>query len=502
MRGLDNFFRRFLSIFSAKIVTTVLAILSTPIIVRLLGPGGYGNYAVLLSIFTIYMIPVSSGVSEGVQKYVAEERDHPHWRERVIRFYTIQATGFVLVGAGILLVVTWAGIPARLFGAEFTLYFYLLVLFVLISQFRALAYHTVLGFGLEGISEPLNILKKAAIVGLGIVFLLLGYGVTGMLGGHILANLIVAILAGIVLFRRISVRNLFGRAVEPFPHRELLSFNVLNIVLVFLVMSLFHVDVIMLRGLTGDETTGYYKAALQLAEYVWMVPMTLQLLLLHSSSTLWSEGRVQELSDLSSRLTRYTLLLVSLLALGLAVLGHRFVPLYFGQEFAVATLPMLLLLPGVVGFAAARPLQGIGQGSGQIKVLIGAVSVAATLNLVLNVTLIPLYGMFGAAIATSISYGSMFGLFVWASLRIGYNPLTDLRAPRILLTILVVGPPLYLMDTMMPNDLLAFLLIPPLGAGLYLLAAIGTGALDRSEVDTFSEKLRDPIEDALGTETS
>lgn len=498
MNGTTRLFRRFLSLFSAKVLTTVVAVISTPIIVRLLGPGGYGDYAVLLSIYSLYMIPISSAITEGVQKFVAEERYGDAWVERVIQFYLLLAVVLALLGGLLLLGFTWAGLANRTFGTGFTLYFYVLVAFVLAGQFRGLTMHTVLGFGLEHINGPLDVLKKSLTVLVGILLVLYGADVVGMLLGHIVANVVITCIAGYVILRRISVWKLF-ELPDSAPYREFVSFNGLNVVLVLLVMSLFHVDVVMVRAIVSDDATGYYKAALALAEYIWIVPIVLQSLLLHSTSTLWSEGRTDRITELSGRITRYTTLLVVLMALGLAALANDFVPLYYGSEFTVSITPLLLLLPGVIGFAVARPLQAICQASGELRTLILAMGVAATLNLVLNAVLIPLYGMNGAAVATSASYGSMFVLLVWASRRIGYNPLSDFRPGRITATVVVGGVPILAMGQLFSTPFIAFLVVPVLGTVLYAVAAVLTGALDVDETVELLDKLASPFDFAAIT---
>lgn len=490
---MDDVFQRFFSIFGAKLTTTVIAVASTPIVVRLLGPDGYGDYAVLLSIFSLYMIPVSSGITEGVQKFVAETRDTENWRGGVVRFYLAFATALVVVGALVLVVANLAGLPARVFGESFTLYFYLLVVFVLVAQYRELFIRTVLGFGLEPISESLRVGNKIGYVAIGLGLVAAGYGVAGMLAGHIVANVFVALGAGYVAVRKVSLSAIVEGPSSSFPYRELVSFNGLNIVLVTLVMSLFHVDVIMLRTLADSETTGFYKAALQLAEYIWFVPIVLQTLLLHSTSSLWSEDRTDRITAIATRVTRYTLLLVVLMAIGLATLADSFVPLYYGDEFSVAVVPLILLLPGTVGFAVARPLQAISQGSGRLRTLIVATGVAAATNLLLNGLLIPLYGMRGAAVATSVSYGSMFLLFVWAAWRIGYDPLDDFRAPRIAATVVVSAPIIFAADRLLGGDLLSLVVVPPLGGAVYLAVAMATGALGYDEAMDLLAKLPGPV---------
>ena len=479
MIGTERLFRRFLSLLGPKVLTTIIAIVSTPIIVRLLGPGSYGDYAVLLSIYSLYMIPISSAITEGVQKFVAEGRE-TDWAESVIQFYFVLAILLAVAGGVILVAFTRLGFADH-FGDGFTLYFYLLAAYVFVGQFRALSMHTVLGFGLEHINGPLGVVKKTTTVVLGIGLVFFGFNVVGMLVGHIAANALIALIAGYAVLRRISIRRLFV-IPDSMPYREFLSFNALNIVLIFFVMSLFHVDVVMVRTLVGDEATGFYKAALSLAEYIWIVPIVLQGLLLHSSSSLWSEDRTDQITELAGRVTRYTTLLVVLMAVGLAVLADRIVPLYYGEPFAVATVPLLLLLPGAVGFAVARPLQAICQGSGQLKTLLAAVGVAAVLNVVLNAALIPVFGMNGAAVATSTAYGSMFLLLVWAARRTGFNPLSDFRPIRIAATTVAAGAVIVTVEEAIAHDIVALLVVPVVGLVVYTAAAILTGAIDTDEV--------------------
>lgn len=497
VKGVQNLFGRFLSILSARVLTTIVAVVSTPIVVRLLGPGGYGDYAVLLSIFSLYMVPVSGFITQGVQKFVAERREAPGWRENVVRVYGLLAVGIVVVAALLLVAVTATGVVETLFGAEFAVLFYLLAAYVFVSQFRALSTHAVLGFGLEHVSGPLDVTRKVFIVTVGIGLVLSGFGVAGMLVGHIAANVVVALVASYVVLRRVSVRSLLRPVADGFPHRELLSYNALNVVLVLLLMSLYHVDIVMLRALAGNSTTGFYKGALALAEYLWAVPKVLETVLLHSSSTLWSDGRREEITDLASRVTRYTVLLVGLLAVGLASLAETFVPLYYGEPFVVATAPLLVLLPGAIGFAAARPLRAVSQGSGRITALIVATGAAAALNLGLNALLIPRFGMLGAAAATSVGYGSMFVLLVWAARRIGYDPLEDFRGARIAATIVAAAPPMVLVSRAIEHDLLALLVVPPFGLVLYCGVAVATGAIDPAELRSLAASVPDPFGSAI-----
>jgi O-antigen/teichoic acid export membrane protein len=249
----------------------------------------------------------------------------------------------------------------------------------------------------------------------------------------------------------------------------------------------------MMRLLTDGSKTGQYKAALAIAEYVWFVPLSLQTLLLHSTSQLWAERQLDRITDIASRVTRYVWLLVSLMAIGLFVLADAAIPLYFGPEFAGTVGPLLVLLPGTIGFALARPLYAINQGSGRLRLPIVATGAAAGINVVLNALLIPTYGMIGAAAATSVGYGSMFAFHVTCGRFLGYRPLADLRLPALVGTVAVAAPVVYVVDAVLVNDYLSLVVVPVVGGIVYTTAAVSFGAVTLEELRSITGALPAPV---------
>ncbi len=486
--------RAFLSMFSVKVVTSVVSILSLPVVVRILGSDGYGDYAFLISTFSLLMILVSSGVTEGVQKFVAEERADPDWKQAVVGFYLRLALVLAGVGAVGVALVAATGVVTRL-GTGYVAYFYLLAVFVVTAQLRSFTRRTLMGLGMERYSEPLRVVGKFTWLGLGLGLAVIGYGVAAFLAANVISAAVVAIIGFAFVRKRVSLRDaLLDRSA---PRRELLSFNVLNIVLVLLMMSLFHVDVVMVRLLAGDSQAGHYKAALALAEYLWFVPLTLQSLLLHSASELWSNDRVDRITELASRVTRYILLLTVLMGCGIFALADRFVPIYFGESFTPAIEPLILLLPGVLGFALARPLFAINQGTGRLAPVIGATGISALLNVICNALFIPVFGIIGAAMATSLGYGSMFLFHAACARWFGYDPLSDVRPVAVLVTVVVGGGAIILGEPLIPSDLVALATVPVAGALVYTAVAVFTGALDMDELRMAVGELPAPIGPSL-----
>lgn len=474
--------RGFLSIFSSQILLLVIGVTSTPVIVRVLGDADYGNYATVLSLLSVVWILTNAGIFDGVRKYIAEDRDVPNWKSDVFVFYLQVGLALAVTAALVVAAASYFGVVEAVFGPEFGSYFYLLAGLLVARQLWAVARAALMGFGYEEFSEPIRVLRRLLYLGVGVSLAWSGFSVDGMLAGRLVAASLVAVGGYLLVRRKIDSESILAPVPSEFPRRELLSFNTLSVVLIFLLASLYHADVVLLNLLVGSTETGHYKAALVLAEFMWFGPGALQTVLLHSTSELWSNDRRERITDLASRATRYSLLVTLLLAIGLAALADAFVPLYFGASFAPTVTPLLLLLPGTIGFAVTRPILAIGQGEGSLRVLIYATGVAAGLNLALNLALIPRYGMVGAAVATSVGYGSMLLLHVRSARIIGFDPVSDLRLGRVTLAAVPAALAIFLLADAIGSDLLALAVVPPVGFLAFAALSYSTGAIDREEV--------------------
>ncbi|ELY42005.1 oligosaccharide flippase family protein [Natronorubrum tibetense] len=480
------------SVVSAKVVVLVLTAISTPLLYRFLGASGYGEYAFLMSVFAIYMIFVSSGITDGVRKFLAEDRNATNWSEHVVGFYFRLAVGLAAVGAVLLVLAAQFGVVSIAFGEEFTIYFYVLAVLVVTAQFRDYARKTLMGFGLERYSEPLKILDKVGFVAVALPLAYV-FGVMGALAGHLAASLLVAVAGLIIVHRRISLSCIYSKPTERFPRTKMLTFNSMSIVLVFLLMSLYHIDIVMLQHFRESADVGNYRAALVLAEFLWFVPLAIQTVFVHSTSELWSQNRHRKISELASKATRYTFLLTAVMAVGLAALADVAVPIYFGSEATPAIAPLLLLLPGALGFALARPILAVSQGEGTLRYPVAATAAAALINVVLNVALIPRYGMHGAAVATSVGYGTMFVFHCWAARHVGFDPLADARIGRVALTTVLAGAPIVALATAISSPWLALAVVPPVGFAIFVAFALLVGALDPAEPFEVLSIFPDPI---------
>jgi O-antigen/teichoic acid export membrane protein len=177
---------------------------------------------------------------------------------------------------------------------------------------------------------------------------------------------------------------------------------------------------------------------------------------------------MEKIQNISSKVMRYNASISLIEVIGIALLAQEFIMLYYGNNYAGAVAPLLMLLPGVLGFALARPLIAIGQGSGQIGLMVKLTFVPALLNVILNVVLVPRYGIIGAGFATSITYGCMFVSHLYGARRLGYNPLSDMRLPGILTSMVIALLPGLWIEVALESNLLSLVTTPIVVGVLYL----------------------------------
>lgn len=504
-----NLVTAFGAIAGSRLVIVMVSVVFSPILVRLLGFGSYGEYATVIALFDLLMIPVSSGVISGCRKYIAEDREPPEWQSYVFAYYFRFATLFALLAALSLVAAVQLGLVAQVYAPAYIPYFVLLAVLVIAAQFREYTRRTLMGLKLEHIGEPLNVVFRVVFASTALSLAALGFGVAGVLVGHIVASLFGFGLATVIVSRHLSLTKLLKRLPDTYPTTAMRSFNRRTVVYVFLLTSLYKIDQVLLGAFASSAQVGYYRAALVLVQFLWIVPRSLQSLLLQSTADHWMKGRTDVIEELATRAVRYVLLLTLLLAIGLGALAPVFVPLYYGTAATPAIQSLWILLPGTVGVAVTRPVLTITHAKGDMIVLIAATGAAAVINLVFNCLLIPSFGMSGAALATTLGYGTLPLFQAWGARSSGYRPFTNTRLPQIGITALLSGIGIGSLAVALGSTTLADLgspavwglhqtpialvIVPPIGFLIYSGLAIATGALDVAELLEILDRVPGPI---------
>jgi O-antigen/teichoic acid export membrane protein len=253
---------------------------------------------------------------------------------------------------------------------------------------------------------------------------------------------------------------------------ELFSFGSLTLISMLLAQALYHSDILLIGIITNDTAeVGTYKTALVLAEMLWLIPIAFQSVLLHYISEMWKKGKIKDMNRIITGIAKYVTLAMILLGFGLLVLAGPFMRMYWGSGVEEAVLPLQILIIGSLGFGIARIINPIIEGTGHIKAGIRISAGIVGLNIFLNILLIPIYGIKGAAIATSIAYFTKMIQYFYLLGKVRIPVLGDFPKFRIL-ALAVLYPVILYMTLLLPiPGNMVLIIIPVAGLALFLALA-------------------------------
>ncbi|QGT79280.1 oligosaccharide flippase family protein [Guyparkeria halophila] len=173
-----------------------------------------------------------------------------------------------------------------------------------------------------------------------------------------------------------------------------------------------YADVLMLGVLAATEDVGVYRVAAQGALLVSLALFALTMVVGPFAARIHAEGDIARLQTLARRTAQGALGVAVPATLLFALVGEWLLVTLFGDEFAPAYWPLLILALGQLVNTGFGPVGILLNMTGFERDVTRAVAVAAGLNVLLNLLLIPSFGVIGAAVATSASL-AFWNVWLW-----------------------------------------------------------------------------------------
>ena len=161
----------------------------------------------------------------------------------------------------------------------------------------------------------------------------------------------------------------------------------------------YKVDIQMLKYFDNVSYAdiGIYSSGVSLATKIWLIPDAVKDILL---SKLMKGGKETEVA----KVLRVNLALCLLATLMLVVTGKPLVWLFYGESFADSYYVMIWMLIGVIGMIFYKMVYSYNVSRGRRWINLVILGTAAVVNVVGNLFAIPVWGIWGAAAVSVISY--------------------------------------------------------------------------------------------------
>jgi O-antigen/teichoic acid export membrane protein len=172
-------------------------------------------------------------------------------------------------------------------------------------------------------------------------------------------------------------------------------------------------DLLLVNYFRGIGETGVYSIAVQIADTLLLLPVTIGMILLPRVAA----ERQDRQEGVTARVLRHTALLLTLLCAVVFVLVDPVVRLLYGPGFEGAILATRCLLPGVWALGLNGVLMNHFGAQGMPWVTLAAPLVGLFVNVSLNLAVVPRYGLVGAAVTSSAAYAFMLAVSLSTFLR-------------------------------------------------------------------------------------
>lgn len=455
---------------AAQLVIKILSFGFSVLIVRRLGVEAYGQYAAVLAFGALFVFLADLGLSPYAVREIARRRDAVDGTEQANRvFGNIIVLRFLLALLAALLLIGTAwltGRPLIMIGA-----IALGTLGLIMYSFQGASDAMLAGFERLDLSAGAKVLYQIIFVLVGAGALLFGFGYYGL----IIANLLGILLMTLACWR--GARSLGLRPARPNPAdwlallRASLPFGIIG----FTLGLSYKFDSVLLNIFRSDAETGYYNAAYNLVFSTVILSNVINTAL-YPSLTRQAATGPDMLPAIYARALRYLLVLALPIAVGASILADQLVPFLFKAEYLPA-VPALQIVIWVVPLMFCSEFLGyVVLIRGQERSAARAIVISTSINVGLNLLLVPLFGFIGAATMTVVTEAILVGQYVWM-LR---AELRQLDWGQILLRPLLAA--LLMGGAVLALRGLPLLLNVAIGGGVYGLLLLALGSLGRDEL--------------------
>lgn len=476
----ELFAQRTILMFSSNLILFLSGILLLSILTKNLSVGDYGLWIqVNVTVNLISSIIVLGLPSYAMARYLASEQIKERIREG---FYSI---GFIILIIGLIVSFLTAifsvQISTVLFNNNVTIV-KLLSLIICIESLNILCYNYFITF--QQIKKYSFIVFLKAILSILFIsiFILMGYGIIGAVIGFLITEIIVFFVAFIKIICEIGI------ILPKFTNiKEYLNFSVPTLPGTLSYWIVDSSDRYIIGILLSNMAVGYYSPAYSIGSILTMFSAPISSMLTPILSKNYDQKSETDVKTLMKYAIKYFLAIGIPSLIGLSILAKPILMILSTTEIALNSyfitpfIALSFLLLGATNIIVTMIIL-----EKKTNIIAVAWFIAAILNLILNLLLIPKIGILGAGISTLIAYTIpliLITYFSFKNFKLDFDFLFVIKA-------FVASAPMFLIDYIWnPLSLLRIIAFVLVSALIYIFILILLKGFQKEEIKFFKKLL-------------
>lgn len=380
----------------------------------LLGPSMYGILGLTLPFQGIFQTLSAGGLPPAIAKYVAE---YEATDQKDLARQTIYTSLKIMIFLGV-----FFGFIMIFFAAPWLAYVYLqkpialipLQIVGLITPFSVIV--GAFRGAFQGVYKMEYILYTRATEQLGMIlfataFVLIGLSTVGALWGTVLGFAISCVMA-VYLFKYhmgqyippASDDFVFSRKDELKLAVMLIKFAIPVIITGIAEMGIYNICTLVMGRFLTAESIGFFAAADPISRLPLMISISVATTILPASSEAFSSGNKKELNKYVSESYKYSLLFVVPMCIGIALFAAPTLRVFYftNPAYVTGAAALGILAIGMTFYSIFSISTSIVQGIGNPRIPMYILIFGAVITAILSWYMVPLIGIAGGALATTI----------------------------------------------------------------------------------------------------
>lgn len=325
-----------------------------------------------------------------------------------------------------------------------------------------------------------SVIQVYFTVGAVILLLYLGYGISGVLTGYLIVQIIV------LLFTVYFVIHQIGFSFPKFRNvKEYLSFGIPTVPGNLSYWMVDASDCYIIGIILGTTFVGYYAPGYTLGNIIIMFMMPFAVLLTPLLSVYYDQGQINKVKLYLNYSLKYFLLLSIPATFGLSLLSKPLLIILSTPEIAnngymiTPIVALSTLMYGIYGIISHILIL-----EKKTKIIGYMWIIAAIINLVLNLLFVPIYGILAAAFMTLIAYAFTFLVSWYYSLKFlkfkfDYIFLMKCLFASLLMSIFIIF--------MNPINFLGIIITIVISSIIYIVIILLLKGIDKKEIKFLKE---------------
>jgi O-antigen/teichoic acid export membrane protein len=477
-------------VFIGTAINLLLSFFTRVIMARFSTQAEYGIYSLVLTVVSICTTISALGLEEGAARSIAYLRGEKG--KKNVQDIIFSSIIFALMASTLMIILiffTSDYLAVKVFNEpsmSFVLQImaisipFTVLINIIISIYR--------GFDKASIKTYFNNILRPSIY-----FLLLGIAVllnqsfVEMISIYVMSFLITFLLLIVYFIKHAPIKLIPKEIHINHNTKKLLSFSIPLLTISLLLTIMTWTDTLMLGYFKTAETVAAYNAAHPVANLLSVGINSIGFLYLPITSNLYSNNSIKEIGILNESSTKWCFLITLPIFFMLIVFPEFILNLFYGSEYVTASNVLQVLALGFM----ANSFFGLNyytlMATGKSRLLMHCSLMSAIANIILNLILIPSFGMLGAAIASAISF-TLIEIYMTLKLYqlLGIHPFTKvyLRFTTFAISSVLI---FYIFRSLFIHTFSTIVLSYTLFLVVYSITILGTKSLDKEDVEILTK---------------